>query len=210
MANSKLLMGLFVVLLLACTETPKTNDNSTADNIVIPTDEKIIEDNPFRVEMSRSTFDSLHTAELGKAIILPIYEKIFEDVEKEQEVVEMLGEEQKAFYYFWTMDNAVSEDGFIGLFQGDLGNKIPEISRSLKKMGDKKTAKILDGMLEDFEKNRTAFDEHAKKGTLPQLAKKLKWFKRFSSKYFDRQAETMETVEAYIRKHPDKFIVFTD
>jgi antitoxin component YwqK of YwqJK toxin-antitoxin module len=112
---------------------------------------------------------------------------------------------QKALYYWWYLDEQVSNGGFVQFYYNGYGLYIPVIVRGLKYIGDYKMAHLIQQAEIIYHKNKETIDLARERNLFGSgLYEALAELSELDSLYYDLNDQTMGEIEKYIRANPDE------
>jgi hypothetical protein len=155
-------------------------------------------------DFDKSVFDSLHSWDFGWAILEPI--NIATDKEKEKTLSRRLSPGQKTIYFFWYLDEEVTNGGFIQFYWNGYRRYLPPIIDGLKLIGDTTLLRLIEKADSEYLKNKEKFDLQREKDNWKPLYDNLKEFDKFDDEYYKIHDKTMDLIEKYARKHVTEFI----
>jgi len=162
-------------------------------------------DNQLKPDFKKSTFDNLHSWDLGWAILRPI--NIAADKNQEKLLSKRLAPGQKLLYFFWYLDAEVTNGGFIQFYWNGNRPYLSPIFDGLKLIGDHNLKTLLEEADLEYLANKDKFISHQnKEDGLESLYDDLKSFDGFDTKYYKVHERTMELIEKYIRENPEEFM----
>jgi len=154
-------------------------------------------------DFDKSVFDSLHSWDFGWAILEPI--NIAPDKEKEKTLSRRLSPGQKTIYFFWYLDEDVTNGGFIQFYWNGNRRYLPPIIDGLKLIGDTTLLRLIEKADNEYLKNKEKFDLQLEKDDWEPLYDNLKDFEKLDDEYYKIHDKTMELIEQYARLHDSEF-----
>lgn len=161
-------------------------------------------DNHLRPDFKKSEFDTLHSWDFGWAILEPI--NIAPDKDKERLLSNRLSPGQKALYFFWYLDEEVTNGGFIQFYWNYNRRYLPPIIEGLKLIGDTELINLVTKADQEYLENKDKFDLQRENDNWEPLYKDLKEFEKFDNHYYKIHDRTMELIEKYTRQNINEFI----
>ena len=193
---------LILMLLYSCEQTNKnTKISMTNSTELYNTFDSL---NHLIPDFDKSVFDSLHSWDFGWAILEPI--NIATDKEKEKTLSRRLSPGQKTIYFFWYLDEEVTNGGFIQFYWNGYRRYLPPIIDGLKLIGDTTLLRLIEKADSEYLKNKEKFDLQREKDNWKPLYDNLKEFDKIDDEYYKIHDKTMDLIEKYARKHVTEFI----
>jgi hypothetical protein len=152
------------------------------------------------------SFDTLHSWEFGWAILEPI--NIAPNREQEKLLSKRLSPGQKALYFFWYLDEEVTNGGFIQFYWNDFRKYLPPIIDGLNLIGDKNLLDLIQKADQQYFKYKDKFVFQRNKDDWKPLYDSLKEFSIFDSTYYSIHDKSMDLMEQYARQHTSEFVKF--
>lgn len=200
----KILIPSFLLLLLfSCGQTQKESNN-TSDNSLELYD-TFDKENHLQPDLAKASFDTLHEWDLGWALLEPI-NKASDNGEDEIKLSKRLSPGQKALYFYWYLNDEVTNGGFIQFYWNDYRKYLPPIKDGLKLIGDTAMLNLVEQADREYLANKDKFDSQRQKNDWSPLYEYLKRFDTYDSVFYKIQNRPMELIETYVRKHPDEFV----
>ena len=196
-------LSLAPLLLFGCGQTlkepDKTPDNSTE---LYNTFDK---GNHLQPELAKATFDTLHEWDLGWALIEPI-KKLLGSDDEEIQVSKRLSPGQKALYFYWYLNDEVTNGGFIQFYWNDYRKYLAPIKDGLKLIGDTAMLDLVQQADKEYLANKEKFEFQRRTNDWSPLYENLRKFDIYDSLFYKIQNRPMELIEKYVRKHPEEFV----
>ncbi len=192
---------LVLMLLYSCEQTNKTKISTENSPELYDTFDS---DNHLKPDFDKTVFDSLHSWDFGWAILKPI--NIAPDQEKEKALSRRLSPGQKTIYFFWYLDEEVTNGGFIQFYWNGNRRYLHPIIHGLKLIGDTALLHLIEKADNEYLKNKEKFDLQRERNDWKPLYDNLKEFDKFDNEYYKIHDKTMDLIEKYARKHITEFI----
>ena len=151
-------------------------------------------------------FDTLKDWDLGWALLEPI--RTAKDEKEELSLATRLSPGQKSLYFFWYLDDEVTNGGFIQFFWNDYEKYVPAITNGLNLIGDTVITSLVFQAAEEYHKHILEFHQQKLKDDWSPLYDNLKEFDSLDSLYYKKRQNAMELLEKYIRGNSDEFAKF--
>ena len=151
-------------------------------------------------------FDSLHSWDLGWALLEPI--NLGSDYESEISLSKRLSGGQKALYFFWYLDAEVTNGGFIQFYWNDKRKYLPAIKAGLELIKDHDMLNLVERADDLFLKNKIRFDNGATGEDFSKLYDDIPKFEDLDEEYYKLHEITMDRIETYARNRPSEFVAF--
>ncbi len=157
---------------------------------------------------NKALFDTLHSWDFGWAILEPI--NIAKSREEDKELSKRFSPGQKALYFFWYLDDEVTNGGFIQFYWNGYRHYVPTIREGLKLIGDKELLLLLllDKADQAYITHKENFELQRQRNDWPPLYDNLKEFDDYDKLYYEIHDRTMDLIENYARLHPEEFVKF--
>ncbi len=107
----------------------------------------------YRPKLNKGDFFRLTGFDFGWFVLEPI-SNFIKDREGEITKGKSLSYGQKALYYWWYVDEQVTNGGFVQFYYNDYGQYVPTIIKSLEYIGDEKMADLIQRADNIYQKNR--------------------------------------------------------
>jgi Domain of unknown function (DUF4375) len=198
-----LISSFLLLLLFSCGQTPKDSDNNS--NNSIEQYDTFDKENHLQPDFAKVSFDTLHEWDLGWALLEPINKASDKD-EEEIKLSKSLSPGQKALYFYWYLNDEVTNGGFIQFYWNDYRKYIPPIKNGLKLIGDTAMLELVEQADKEYLANKDKFDSQREKNDWSPLYDNLKRFDTYDSIFYKIQNRPMELIEIYVRKHPEEFV----
>jgi hypothetical protein len=195
--------SLIYFLLSSCGQTQRERDN--ASNNPAELYNLFYKENHLRPDLAKASFDTLHEWDLGWALLEPISKASGSD-EEEILISKMLSPGQKALYFYWYLNDEVTNGGFIQFYWNDYRKYLPPLKDGLKLIGDTAMLNLLEQADEEYLANKDKFESQRRMNDWSPLYENLKKFDIYDSVFYKIQNRPMELIEIYVRKHPDEFV----
>lgn len=160
--------------------------------------------NHLQPEMNSSEFDTLQSWDLGWELLEPL--NIATSDEHEIELSKRLSPGQKTLYFFWYLDEQVTNGGFIQFYWNGYGKYLPAIYDGLEIIGDSELMQHLDHVNLYFTENLSTFQKAIDKEDFEGIYEQLPKFEEFDDKYYELHDRTKELIENYARTYPNEFV----
>jgi hypothetical protein len=160
--------------------------------------------NHLKPDFDKVRFDTLHNWDLGWALLEPIYKE--RGQEEEITFSKRLSPGQKALYFYWYLNDEVTNGGFIQFYWNGYRKYLPPIKDGLKLVGDTAIIDLIDQADKEYLANKSKFDQQKLKDDWEPLYDNLKKFDSLDNKFYKIQNNPMELLETYVRQHPDEFV----
>jgi hypothetical protein len=196
-------LSLVSLLLFSCGQTPKERDNTSNNPIELYN--TFDKENHLQPDLAKASFDTLHEWDLGWALIEPINKASGSD-EEEIQVSKRLSPGQKALYFYWYLNDEVTNGGFIQFYWNDYRKYLPPIKDGLKLIGDTAMLNLVEQADKEYLANKDKFESQRRKSDWSPLYENLKRFDIYDSVFYKIQNRPMELIEIYVRKHPEEFV----
>jgi len=162
--------------------------------------------NHLRPKIHKSDFFRLTGFDFGWLLLEPI--NIANSREQEPELSKRFSPGQKALYFWWYLDAAVANGGFVQFYYNGCEVYIPAIIAGLELVGDKRMVMLVKAAHDVYLKNKDLMDKARQRDLFgSDLYDRLKEFEEFDSQYIKIHAQTMDCIEKYARLHPAEFCV---
>ena len=200
----KILIPSFLLLLLfSCGQTQKESNNTSNNSLELY--DTFDKENHLQPDLAKASFDTLHEWDLGWALLEPI-NKASDNGEDEIKLSKRLSPGQKALYFYWYLNDEVTNGGFIQFYWNDYRKYLPPIKDGLKLIGDTAMLNLVEQADREYLANKDKFDSQRQKNDWSPLYEYLKRFDTYDSVFYKIQNRPMELIETYVRKHPDEFV----
>jgi hypothetical protein len=160
--------------------------------------------NHLRPTFDKIHFDTSHGWEFCWAVLEPI--NIAKSQEEDKELSKRFSPGQKALYFFWYLDDEVTNGGFIQFYWNQYRQYLPAIRTGLELIGDHEMLQLLDKADKEFITHKKKFEFQFKQDDWGPLYNDLKNFDKFDEAYYKINNHTMELIEKYARLHPEEFV----
>jgi hypothetical protein len=158
-----------------------------------------------RPEFSKLKFDTLHNWDFGWTILEPI--NLAKSRADDKELSKSFSSGQKALYFFWYLDEEVTNGGFIQFYANEYREYLPLIKKGLILIGDQEMIDLISKADEYYLNNKDSFDELKKNNKQELIFSKLEKFNEYDEAYYKIHDNTMKFLEKYARKHPYEFVI---
>ncbi|TSD66387.1 DUF4375 domain-containing protein [Inquilinus sp. KBS0705] len=159
--------------------------------------------NHLRPHLKKADFDALHDWELGWALLEPL--NIAESDDHEKELATRLSPGQKALYFFWYLDGAVTNGGFVQFYFNNYRRYLNVIKEGLILVGDQKLIELINKADDEYITNDDLFSRQISINN-PTPLYELISFEALDNKYYDIHDNTMLLIERYARANPGEFV----
>lgn len=158
--------------------------------------------NHLQPEMDTAEFDSLHQWDFGWKLLEGLNNATSD--EHEIELSKRFSPGQKALYFFWYLDEQVTNGGFIQFYWNEYGKYLPAIDNGLNLMGDKKMLLLIEEVNEYLADNLSTFQNAIDKEDFEGIFETLPKFDEFDERYFELNNQTLELIENMLEPtHPN-------
>ncbi|PKP50743.1 MAG: hypothetical protein CVT94_00960 [Bacteroidetes bacterium HGW-Bacteroidetes-11] len=192
----------FLLLLLSCTQINNKSISMTEDSQDLFNVFDL--NNHLKPDFDKTRFDTLHGWDFGWAILEPI--NIAKSRDDDKDLSKRFSPGQKALYFFWYLDEEVTNGGFIQYYWNGYRDYIPTIKNGLKLIGDSSVIGLIDKADKEYLANKDKFVLQRKMDDWEPLYNDLKKFDEYDQIYYKIHDQTMELIEKYIRLHPNDFV----
>jgi len=148
-------------------------------------------------------FDSLHRWDLGWELLSLI--NVADSPDENKELSRRFSPGQKALYFFWYLDGAVTNGGFVQFYWNNYRHYLPTIQNGLLLIGDEPMIKLIHDADRVYFEHRQLFVAQLQKADWAPLYKK-EIFNEFDNTYYQLHDNTMDLIEKYVRVNPDEFV----
>jgi len=161
--------------------------------------------NHLKPNFEKNIFNSLHSWDLGWAILEPL--NIAADKDQEKLLSKRFSPGQKLLYFFWYLDAEVTNGGFIQFYWNNNRPYLSPILNGLNLIGDHDLKNLVEVVDSAYLANKDKFTALAnKEDGLESLYDALTSLDEFDAQYYKVHERTMELIEKYIRDNPDEFV----
>ncbi|QDW25901.1 DUF4375 domain-containing protein [Pedobacter sp. KBS0701] len=197
------LLFFFAITLLCCHQSKEIKNKS----YTLSEDPYTASDKgqQLRPEFSKLKFDILHNWDFGWAILEPI--NIAKSRADDKELSKRFSSGQKALYFFWYLDEEVTNGGFIQFYVNEYREYLPAIKKGLILIGDQEMIDLISKADEYYLNNKDSFNELKKNNKQELIFSKLEKFNEYDEAYYKIHDNTMKFLEKYARKHPYEFVI---
>jgi antitoxin component YwqK of YwqJK toxin-antitoxin module len=140
-----------------------------------------------------------------------IHESVAKFIEtREQELIKgkSLSYAQKTLYYWWYLDEQVTNGGFVQFYYNGYDVYIPVIIKGLTHIGDHKMVDLIQKAETIYRKNKEIIDQARERNLFGSgLYESLTELSELDSLYYELNDQTMYEIEQYIRKNPREVAV---
>ncbi|MDB5286118.1 MAG: hypothetical protein JWR05_1067 [Mucilaginibacter sp.] len=161
-------------------------------------------ENHLQPNFNKANFDELKGWDLGWDLLEPI--NIAKSTDEDKELSKRFSPGQKALYFFWYLDGAVTNGGFIQFYWNGFGYYLSTIREGLKLVGDSELIKLIDLADNYYLLNQVQFETLRAHDDYPSVYKSLNGFQTYDDAYYKIRDNTMQLIEAYARKYPEEFV----
>ncbi|MFA6277451.1 MAG: DUF4375 domain-containing protein [Pedobacter sp.] len=190
--------------LLSCKQVK--NDSKNIDNKLRNQFKVFDASNHLQPLFDKPKFDTLHDWDFGWAVLEPI--NISKNPEEEKILSKRLSPGQKALYFFWYLNDEVTNGGFIQFYWNDYRKYLPSINDGMKLIGDTSMLNLIGAVDKDYVAQKGKFDIQKQNDDLSPLYENLKNFDKYDSVYYSIHDKTMRLIEKYAKEHPEEFVKF--
>lgn len=160
-------------------------------------------DNHLQPDFDKNEFETLHGWDFGWEILSTI--NIAESSDEDEALSHRFSPGQKALYFFWYLDGAVTNGGFVQFYWNDYHIYVPTIKNGLQLIGDTELLSLVEEADNAYIKARPFFTIQKNKADRePLYSQKL--FEKYDNKYYQIHDNTMALIEKYARANPDEFV----
>lgn len=163
-------------------------------------------DNHLQPDFDKVEFDTLHGWDFGWVMLEPI--NIAQSTDEDKELSKRFSPGQKALYFFWYLDGAVTNGGFIQFFWNGYRMYLPAIQEGLRLIGDYELLELVNKADKEYLLNQNRFIEQQAKDDWKPLYNVLTRFDDYDQEYYRIHNNTMELIEKYARLNSDEFVRF--
>lgn len=160
-------------------------------------------DNHLRPEFDKTEFETLHGWDFGWEILSTI--NIAESSDEDEALSCRFSPGQKALYFFWYLDGAVTNGGFAQFYWSEYQKYLPTIKNGLLLIGDTELLNLVKEADQKYIENQRRFSEYKSKGNWKGIHKE-KLFDQYDNRYYKLHDTTMALIEKYARANPDEFV----
>lgn len=158
----------------------------------------------FRPKLSKGGFFQLSGFDFGWFVLEPL-SRFVNKGDNEIEGAKALSYGQKALYYWWYLDAQVRNGGFVQFYYNSYGQYMPTIIKGLEHIGDKEMASLAKKAHKVYLKNKKLMDKAQESDLFgSDLYERLDKLSELDDHYYGINEQTMDLIEAYIRKHPNE------
>ncbi|HET7116128.1 MAG TPA: DUF4375 domain-containing protein [Hanamia sp.] len=200
----RLSISVLLISLLSCGQI-KTQTNKTVDNSM-ELYNTFDANNHLQPLFDKTQFDTSHGWDFGWAVLEPI--NIAKGKEDEKLLSKRFSPGQKALYFFWYLDEEVTNGGFIQFYWNDNRTYLPPVIDGLKLIGDTSMLDLVDKADKEYLVHKDKFILQRQKDDWQPLYDSLKLFNEYDSIYYTTHDKTMKLIEKYARKYPEEFVKF--
>jgi antitoxin component YwqK of YwqJK toxin-antitoxin module len=156
----------------------------------------------FSPRLGKGSFYKLTGFDFGWFIHEPIA-KFMEDKGRELVKGKALSYGQKALYYWWYLDEQVTNGGFVQFYYNGYDVYIPVIINGLKYIGDHRMVDLIQRAETIYRQNKEIVDQARERNLFGSgLYENLAGLSELDSEYYDLNDQTMNEIEQYFRKNP--------
>ena len=159
--------------------------------------------NQLRPELNKEVFESLSDWEFMWSFLEPIDNA--DDDKQELDLIKQFSAGQKAIYFFWFLDEAVTNVGFIQFYYMELDRYLPPIMEGLKLIGDNELLKLIEEAEQEYTLQYDVFALQKKCNDWNPLYQNLRNFEEFDDVYYSLRDKTIALFENYARTHLSEF-----
>jgi len=132
-------------------------------------------ENHLRPNLARTSFDTLHEWDLGWALI-ESFRKGSNNDEEEIQVSKRLSPGHKALYFYWYLNDEVTNGGFIQFYWNDYRKYLPPVKDGLRLIGDTTMLNLVMQADKEYLANKDKFECQRPKNDWSPLYENLKRF----------------------------------
>ncbi|MES2061878.1 MAG: DUF4375 domain-containing protein [Bacteroidota bacterium] len=160
-------------------------------------------ENHLQPDFDKIQFEALHSWDFGWEILSLI--NIAESREDDEALSRRFSPGQKALYFFWYLDAAVTNGGFVQFYWNDYQIYLPTIKNGLLLIGDTELLKLIQEANHKYFQTQNLFAAQKIKGDWePLYSQEL--FDAYDNRYYDIHDNTMDMIEKYARANPEEFV----
>jgi len=160
--------------------------------------------NQLRPQINRLEFYSTTAFELGWLLVRPL--KLAKTPEEEVALAKRFSQGQKALYFWWLLDVAATNGGFIQFYYDQQDRYIPAIHKGLDALGITEMTALIRKAHRAFKESKAEIETARNKSLLnKELYKRLKALTTLDEEYYKLNGQTMKAIEDYARQYPDEF-----
>lgn len=160
-------------------------------------------DNHLQPDFDKTEFETLYGWDFGWEILSTI--NIAESSDDDGVLSRRFSPGQKALYFFWYLDAAVTNGGFVQFYWNDYQRYLPAIKNGLQLIGDIELLQLLQEANHKYLKNQHLFVLQKKEGDgEPLYSQEL--FDGYDNRYYQIHDNTMALIEKYARANPEEFV----
>lgn len=161
-------------------------------------------ENHLKPDFDKIAFETLSGWDLGWEILETI--NIAESPADDKELSKRFSPGQKALYFFWYLDAAVTNGGFIQFYWNELAYLLPTIKEGLKLINDTDLLHLLELADGYYKSVKIQFDELRSTNNYAAIGETFELFEMYDDQYYRIHDDTMELLEKYIKSYPDNFV----
>jgi hypothetical protein len=198
----KYLIVIFLLIPIGCTnrsnKTANVKETTTINYVLFD------QENHLQPDFDKTNFDTLHGWDFGWAILEPI--NIAKSRADDKELSKRFSSGQKALYFFWYLEEEVTNGGFIQFYWNGYREYLPAIETGLKLVGDTNLIELIEKADKEYLANKNKFDLQQELNDWEPLYDNLVQFNDFDQEYYKMRNSTMDKIEKYIRLKPAEFV----
>jgi hypothetical protein len=160
-------------------------------------------DNHLQPNFDKTEFETLRGWDFGWEILSTI--NVAESSDDDELLSRRFSPGQKALYFFWYMDGAVTNGGFVQFYWNDYQRYLPTIKNGLQLIGDTELIKLIQEVDHKYFENQHLFATQKSKDDWEQLYNQ-KLFDEYDNRYYQIHNNTMSLLEKYARANPNEFV----
>ena len=145
---------LVLFLLFSCGQTSKDSDTSSNNSNELYS--SFDKENHLQPSFDKVRFDTLHEWDLGWALLETINKA--QDDSEEIKLSKRLSPGQKALYFYWYLNDEVTNGGFIQFYWNDYRKYLSPIREGLKLVGDTAMLDLVEQADKEYLINKEKFD----------------------------------------------------
>lgn len=178
--------------------------------------ESSLDTNHFYSKVAKTQFDTLKGLDFTWVIFQPINDTLsYTPFGKRHAFVEKLSDKQKALFYIWELERAVSSlDGTLIDFSSTVGfanffynykDNFAETLRGLKLINDTAMINVLKGVSKVYVTKYKIINQKYNTGEWIYIQKQ---FKQYDKAFIDKHENTMKLLEDYVKLYTEDFVRF--
>ena len=164
------------------------------------------EANQLRPKISKKGIAGLDDWDLAWEILEPINTATTR--RSEERLSKRLSAGQKTLYFFWYLDAAVENGGFIQFYFNRTDHYFPSILEGLSLIKDKQMIKLLNDADVLFKTNEKIFARTKTISGFSKLYEKIPGFSVLDDKYYKLRDKTIARIVKYFKENTKEFVRF--